>query len=144
MRSFVAATNLVGCTRFTGLMTKAEIAAQLRESDGYLFSSRYETFSVACAEALGAGVPLIGPHIPAIAEYAGEADWQVVEARSAAGWAGALEHFLRKIAAGGYDRWAIADQAARRFSPEVIRAEYRRVLDDTLATGSTRKQGRHK
>lgn len=142
MKSFVANSNLADRTRFVGVMTKAEIAAQLRTTDGYVFSSRYETFSVACAEALGAGVPLIGPHIPAIAEYAGESDWQVVESRNAGGWASALVEFLGKIAAGEYNRAAIAGRAATRFSADSIRSEYRRVLRELLPAGAQRNGGR--
>jgi glycosyltransferase involved in cell wall biosynthesis len=140
MQAFVATSNLADCTRFVGAMTKAEIAAQLGESDGYVFSSRYETFSVACAEALGAGVPLVGPQIPAIAEYAGEGDWEVVEARNAAGWACAVTNFLQRISAGGFDRSAIADRAAKRFCPEAIRAAYREVLGDVLVEVSRKKE----
>ena len=71
MTAFIEESALHGRTHFTGKLSKSDIAMHLADSDGYLFSSTYETFSIACAEALGAGVPLIGPHIPAIAEYAG-------------------------------------------------------------------------
>jgi glycosyltransferase involved in cell wall biosynthesis len=144
MKAFVATSILADRTRFTGSMTKTEIAAQLGRSDGYIFSSLYETFSVACAEALGAGVPLIGPQIPAIAEYAGNGDWEMVETRTADGWARATTSLLQRISAGDFDRRAIAARAAKRFSPEAIRAAYRQVLDDVLVTGSKRKKGRHR
>jgi glycosyltransferase involved in cell wall biosynthesis len=138
MRAFVAASGLATCTRFVGTMTKTEIATQLRRSDGYLFSSHYETFSVACAEALGAGVPLIGPHIPAIAEYAGDGDWEVVESRDGAGWESAVWSFLRRNSEGGFDRLAIAGRAAKRFSPEAIVIGYQGVLADAMANGRKR------
>jgi glycosyltransferase involved in cell wall biosynthesis len=135
MQAFVAESELRACTRFVGEMTKPEIASQLRSTDGFIFSSRYETFSVAAAEALGAGVPLIGPYLPAIAEYAGPGDWQVVETRDAAGWSVAACEFLKRIAAAGFDGEAIASRAAVRFSPDAIRATYRKVLVNTLGTG---------
>ena len=141
MKAFVGNSNLADRTRFLGVMTKAEIAAQLRTTDGYVFSSRYETFSVACAEALGAGVPLIGPQIPAIAEYAGESDWQMVESRSAGAWACALAEFLGKISAGEYNRAAIASRAAARFSEDSIRREYRRVLRELLPDSAQQSGG---
>lgn len=143
MKAYVAASNLVSCTRFVGTMTKTEIAAQLCVSDGYIFSSHYETFSVACAEALGAGVPLIGPDLPAIAEYAGEGDWQMVETRSADSWAYAIERFLEKISADRFDRFAIAERAATRFSPKRIRSAYRELLNEVLTAGSKRRRGGH-
>jgi glycosyltransferase involved in cell wall biosynthesis len=134
MQSYVANSALAGCTRFAGVMTKPEIADQLRLTDGFAFSSRYETFSVAAAEALGAGVPLIGPHIPAIAEYASREDWQVVEARNATAWSVAVCEFLKRISAGDFDGEAIASRAAVRFSPDGIRAAYRKVLVELLAS----------
>jgi glycosyltransferase involved in cell wall biosynthesis len=132
MCTFVANSELATCTRIRGEMTKAEIAEQLRSTDGFIFNSLYETFSVSAAEALGAGVPLIGPYVPAIAEYAGQSDWQVVDSRDANGWSASTRLFLGRIAEGGFDRQAIAARAATRFSPEAIRASYREVLFDTL------------
>ena len=128
MTAFVESSALRDCTTFTGKLTKPEIAAQLARSDGYLFSSDYETFSIACAEALGAGVPLIGPHIPAIAEYAGQEDWVEVPARSADGWQTAILGFVEIWNAAGWNRAAIAQRAARRFSEGVLRARYRAAM----------------
>lgn len=140
MQAFVAGSGLAACTRFLGEMSKPEIAKQLRSADGYLFNSRYETFSVAAAEALGAGVPLVGPHIPAIAEYASPEDWQLVESRDATGWSAAARGFLDRLAGGGFDRAAIAARAATRFSPDAIRAAYRNVLEETLAARPARQE----
>lgn len=133
MRSFVGSSSLSGRTEFRGWMTGEEIAGQLAQSDGYLFSSRYETFSVACAEALGAGVPLLGPFIPAIAEYAGEGDWRRVETRDAEGWRSAATAFLETHAAGRFDRQAIAARASNRFSEEELVTGYLAILDSIVA-----------
>lgn len=140
MKEFVARSVLSDRTIFPGRMTKADIAFQLKISDGYIFSSRYETFSIACAEALGAGVPLIGPVIPAIAEYAGEEDWQRVDGRDADAWAAAARAFVDQLAAGAFDRTAIAQRAATRFSDHAIRSAYRRVLEESLPVGARCEQ----
>ena len=116
MTGFVETSALHGRTRFTGKMTKPEIAAQLAASDGYLFSSDYETFSISCAEALGAGVPLIGPYIRAIAEYAGPEDWIVVAARTPEAWHEAITSFLEAWRCEGWDRAAIAGRAEAQFA----------------------------
>ncbi|MDO8837358.1 MAG: glycosyltransferase family 4 protein [Parvibaculum sp.] len=128
MTALVDNSALRGRTTFVGKMTKPQIAAQLAQSDGYLFSSDYETFSIACAEALGAGVPLIGPYISSIAEYAGPEDWIEVPARSADGWSAAILGFVEKWNATGWNRAAIAQRAARRFSETVLRARYRAAM----------------
>jgi glycosyltransferase involved in cell wall biosynthesis len=135
MKEFVAGSVLADRTHFLGKMTKAEIAQALAEADANLFSSRYETFSVACAEALGAGVPLIGPNLDAIAEYAGPDDWVRVESRDAAGWADAVTRFVARQAAGEFNGAAIAARAEARFAPEAIRARYRDVMAQILPRG---------
>ncbi len=132
MQAFVAASSLADRTEFLGWMTGDAIAAQLAQSDGYLFSSRYETFSVACAEAFGAGVPLLGPIIPAIDEYAGPDDRQCVETRDAEGWRQAAMTFLAALAAGRFDRKAIANRAAERFSASNLVGKYGAILRTIL------------
>jgi L-malate glycosyltransferase len=124
MTRFAATSSLHGRTRFLGKMTKPEIAAQLAQCDGYLFSSDYETFSIACAEALGAGVPLIGPQIAAIAEYAKPQDWVQVPSRDRAGWESAVGDFINLWAQGHWDRAAIAQRAAQQFGEATMRARY--------------------
>ncbi len=128
MVEFVKTSALRGRVRFTGKLTKPEIAAELTRSDGYLFSSNYETFSIACAEALGAGVPLIGPNIPAISEYAGPEDQVEVTDRTAKAWENAIGRFLETWKQGRWDRAAIARRAAERFSESRLRTDYRAVM----------------
>lgn len=130
MTGFVETSALRGRTRFTGKMTKPEIAAQLAASDGYLFSSDYETFSIACAEALGAGLPLIGPPIPAIAEYAGSQDRVEVTDRTPEAWQAAITRFAETWACGDWNRSAIAKRAEAQFSLSRLRAGYRAVLNE--------------
>jgi L-malate glycosyltransferase len=131
----VKTTALRENTVFLGKMTKQQIADQLEQTDGYLFSSDYETFSVACAEALGSGVPLIGPNIPAIAEYAGPEDWVVVSERTSDGWYEAISKFLQLRSEGRWDHFAIAQRASEKFQENSIRQRYRDVMV-TLGLGS--------
>jgi L-malate glycosyltransferase len=130
MKRFVEMSVLRGRTRFTGKMTKPAIAAQLSVSDGYLYSSDYETFSIACAEAFGAGVPLIGPHIPAIAEYAGSEDRIEVASRMPDDWHEALIAFADKWSRGGWDRAAIAGRAQVQLSETRLRDSYRAAMEE--------------
>lgn len=136
MKAFVETSALRDRTTFTGKMTKPQIAEQLAHTDGYLFSSNYETFSVACAEALGAGVPLIGPYIEAIAEYAGPQDWVQVPVRSAEGWCSAVCSFLMTDSSEGWNRSVIAERVATLFSETSLRQGYRQVME-TLKLLST-------
>jgi len=129
MTAYLEKSALHDRTNFIGKMDKDQIAAQLARSDGYLFSSNYETFSVACAEALGAGLPLIGPFIPAIAEYAGPDDWEQVFERTEEGWAAAVVRFLTRQKTAGWDRISIAERAASRFSEAALRERYRQAMN---------------
>jgi L-malate glycosyltransferase len=128
MTAFVESSSLHSRTTFTGRMTKPQISEQLAQSDAYLFSSDYETFSIACAEALGAGVPLIGPDIPAIAEYAGTEDWMRVSTRDATGWHAAVCSFLDDLRENKWHRVDIARRAADRFSENALGRHYRQVM----------------
>lgn len=128
MSEFVETSALHARTYFTGKLTKPEIAAHLAESDGYLFSSDYETFSIACAEALAAGVPLIGPHIEAIAEYAGPEDWVEVKSRTPEAWRDAIANFVKKFHLGEWDNNAIAYRASCQFSETRLRERYRTAM----------------
>lgn len=128
MQAFAETSSLRSRTKFIGKMTKQEIAAQLATCDGYLFSSNYETFSIACAEALSAGVPLIGPHIPAIAEYAGPEDKVEVASRTSEAWEEAITRFADAWAQGSWDREAIARRAKSQFSETRLRESYRSAM----------------
>jgi|SaaInlV_120m_DNA_3_1039746.scaffolds.fasta_scaffold00273_11 L-malate glycosyltransferase len=128
MTTFVESSALQDRTVFLGKLSKSEIATQLAQSDGYLFSSNYETFSVACAEALGAGVPLIGPYLPCVAEYAGARDWVQVDPVDPDGWMNAFEDFLHKWETDTWDRTAIAERASTQFAESVLRARYRAAM----------------
>lgn len=129
MTDFIKSSSLASSTRSLGWMDNNQIANQLSHADGYVFSSRYETFSVACAEALGAGVPLIGPMIPAIAEYADHSEWEQVRGRSASDWKVALIRFLERFQNKGFDPTRIADRCASQFSPDVLKRKYRTIVD---------------
>ena len=133
MEAFVQGSALAGRTNFLGWMTKVEISEELAKANGYLFSSRYETFSIACAEALGAGVPLIGPRLEAIAEYAGPDEWVQVSNRDENNWADAVVGFLQRNKAAEFDPAAIAARAEKQFNPSVIRQRYREAISQTLS-----------
>lgn len=131
MQLFVDEKKMGKFVLFSGAMSKPEIAAVLMESDAYLFSSQYETFSVACAQALCCGVPLIGPPIPAILEYADDKNMITVTENCADDWKDALRQFLNKR--NSFSRKDIAESAAKRFSTEVTMEKYGQIVDELLS-----------
>lgn len=123
---FIEERSLHSSIRLSGQMTAQDIAAVLAESDAYLITSNYETFSVACAQALCCGVPLIGPPIPAIREYACDLDMVAVAGNTPHGWHEAFVAFLARRES--FDRKAISERAHSRFSRDLTRGAYLSAL----------------
>ncbi len=127
MKNFVKEQGFLEKVDFVGKMKKEQIATQLHKSDAYLFSSTYETFSVVCAQALCCGVPLIGPKIPAIEEYADSKCFLSLEENSADAWKKHIEIFINHRET--YNKKEIAVYANRVISNETIATKYKEMLD---------------
>lgn len=127
MMKFVKEKGFDSQVSFLGKMEKVQIANELSMSHGYLFSSDYETFSVACAQALSCGCPLIGPPIPAVLEYATpQKDIALLHENTVNGWVDALQVFIRDISL--YNRIGIAEKAKKSFSIENMKSSYQDFL----------------
>ncbi len=127
MKAYTQENNFENNVSFLGKMNKKEIAKALATSDAYLFSSEYETFSVVCAQALCCGVPLIGPKIPAILEYADEASFLTLGENSADEWYVKLTELASNLAY--YDRKAIALKADAYLSNDSIKKQYKVLIN---------------
>jgi glycosyltransferase involved in cell wall biosynthesis len=110
------------CVEFLGKMNKLQIAKQMQNANAYLFSSKYETFSAVCAQALCCGCPIIGPSIPAIQEYAGIKEMINLETDNMDGWIKALKLFIEKQES--FNRKEIAKNAIVYLSHEKIQQQY--------------------
>ena len=122
MQAFVKEHALEDNIHFLGKLDKAGIKRELSKADAYLFSSEYETFSVACAQALASGCPLIGPPLPAIWEYSDPNERVAVQRNNVEGWKKALEFFVDNRTM--FDHEAIAQKAQSYFSTERIKHKY--------------------
>jgi len=131
MQNFVKEHKFDSQVSFLGKMDKTEIAKELASSDAYLFSSEYETFSVACAQALSCGCPLIGPSIPAILEYAEpQKDIVLLEENTTQAWIHSIELFIENLSA--YNRIKVAKKAEKYFSNENIKKLYQEFLSQNF------------
>ncbi len=128
MKEYVSSQGMSEIVEFPGSMTKADIVDTLKESDAYLCSSTYETFSVACAQALCCGVPLISPPIEAIMEYADESSMVSVENNNQQGWADAFRNFMAKKEM--FCRREIAIRYTKKFSTESTMKNYAQIVDE--------------
>lgn len=132
MQQFVKDRNLETQVFFGGKLSKEDIADALYEADAYLFSSDYETFSVACAQALCCGVPLLGPNIDAIREYAGKDDGIFLKENSISEWTIAFDKFLLHFQQ--FNKKEIAKRAAERFSIAKFKVDYLNIIEEVIDT----------
>jgi len=130
MKPYADKSGLTGRIEFLGEMSKQDIARQLSVSDAYLYSSQYETFSIACAQALCSGVPLIGPPIPAIQEYTAKEDMIVVVENTLSGWTTALLKFMQEGSA--FDHKRISVKYHEYFSPVRLQSCYNAIIKEIL------------
>lgn len=68
----VKAAGIADRTRFTGMITQAEVAAELARADYLVQPSRYETFGTPIIEAWACGVPVISTRTGVFAEVDSE------------------------------------------------------------------------
>ncbi|MGW6131422.1 glycosyltransferase family 4 protein [Cellulomonas sp. NPDC055163] len=72
--------------RFTGQLSRAEVARYCRAADVFLFPSRHETFGMAPVEAGFAGLPLVLSDLPVFAEVFGDRPDAYLQAADVAGY----------------------------------------------------------
>lgn len=126
MQAYVTKKGLDAQVVFLGKLYKDEIALEMNQADAYLFSSKYETFSAVCAQALCCGCPLIGPKIPAILEYAGSKEMITLDKNSERAWIEAINSFKERYKY--FDRQQISNDARMFLSYKKIRALYKEVI----------------
>jgi glycosyltransferase involved in cell wall biosynthesis len=129
---FIKENGIEDTVKFVGKVNDTEIAEQLEKTDAYLFSSTYETFSIACAQALCMGVPLVGPPLEPIMEYADNSSMVVVKDDR---WVEALEELLQYV--GKFNREAISIKYRTLFSKENFIKQYS-VAINTLFANNTK------
>jgi len=127
MKAYVLNEGFSKKVTFLGKMNKQEIAKKLRESDAYIFSSTYETFSVVCAQAVCCGIPLIGPKLEAIVEYTSSDSFLSLSDNTPEMWSKSLQQFMERKEM--YDRKMIAFKANEYLSNTAIAKQYKNILD---------------
>ncbi len=132
------AAGLSDCTRFTGMITQEEVAAELTRADYLVQPSRYETFGTPIIEAWACGVPVISTRTGVFAEVDSEPLGITVASEEVADIAAALRESislrgsfsaatLREIAETRYGTAAVGKQLFDLYSEVSARAGNRRV-----------------
>ena len=115
---------LNGRVDLLGGYTKAELAALFAASAFFVYPSRHETFGLVLAEAMSAGLPVIGPNCTAPPEYIDARSGLLVPPDDLSAIARAMEQMLETHAS--YDRDGIRGRVVERFG---LVSFGRRLLD---------------
>lgn len=110
---------------FAGYVANENMAACWQQADVFVLNSRFETFSVATAEALLHGLPVIVTACGGPEEFVTAACGLVIATENDTVLTHAIVQMSRSYA--GYDRQAMRHTIQSRFSAAVVSAEYHGV-----------------
>lgn len=114
-----------------GRLPREGVAAAMRDAELLVVPSRWETFSVATAEALCCGLPVLATRVGALPELVDGSSGRLVEPGEPGALAAGIESMLDS--SGAFDRAAIARRAAERWSSEAVAAAWGRVYAELTA-----------
>lgn len=126
--------------RFHGRKANADVYRLLVDSDFLVMNSRFETFSLICAEALRCGKPVVATACGGPEEIINERNGILI----AAGDRSALAHALERMCTtyGSYKSDVLQQEAEQKFGAQPAAAGfddwYRSVLSRGRQTGTTR------
>ncbi len=118
----VTAAGLEGLVTLAGRRTRAEVAEEMRRSHLLVAPSEWETFSVAVAEALCCGLPVLATRVGALPELVDAGSGRLVDPSPAA-LADGLRSMLTELER--YEPAAIAAAARRRWGADQVGALWR-------------------
>lgn len=118
-----------------GQKNKQEIVSFLNNSDIFILSSDFETFSVVCIEAMACGLPVIATRCGGPEEFVTDKNGLLVPVDNVDKLAEAIKYMFHHYQE--YDRKAIADNCQARFSSKVIAKQLTRIFEDVVAKYST-------
>jgi glycosyltransferase involved in cell wall biosynthesis len=114
---------------YVGSVPAAEIPGELGASDVLLQASRYEPFALTVAEALAAGVPVVGTTEVGAIERVDRSVAAAGAPRDVAAMADSIVAMLERVRAGHAETAALARaEAEQLFAPEVVCAQISRAL----------------
>lgn len=104
---------------FLGKLNPSQIADYLRSSKAVLHPSKYETFSVICAEAVSCGTPVVAPSVGGIPEVVGPQGILLDDCDDPVQWSRGLAEVLAHSFVFDFDL---------KYSPETVGNKYAIIL----------------
>ena len=130
LRALAERLELTGAVRFTGRLTRPEMAELYKDQDAFVLASRAETFGVVLIEALAAGLPVVATRCGGPEDFVDASNGVLAAPGDADALAAAMEQMIAKRPA--YDGAAISAAARERFSPEAVALKLLQVYADVL------------
>lgn len=122
--------NLQDSVMLVGRKNKEEIISILAKSHAFVLSSRAETFSVVCIEALSQGLPTIATVCGGPEEFVNDSNGILIPAENTDAMAKAMLEMYENYS--HYDYASIAADARRRFDPQVIAKQLTVLFEETM------------
>lgn len=122
LRQQVIDLNLGAIVRFSGEISYAEVADQMREANALVLFSRYENFPCVIVEALCCGLPVITTDVGGVKEAVDDNNGIVINADNEI----ELAYAMDKMIAGysSFNRDSIATLAKEKYSYETIGKQF--------------------
>jgi glycosyltransferase involved in cell wall biosynthesis len=115
---------------FHGAKTKQEVAEFVRQADLFVLPSLFETFSLATAEALAAGTPVLATRCGGPEEFITDDVGLLIPPASASALCKGLDYMLEHLETFSSER--ISSYAKKRFSPQTVGDKLHRIYLDCL------------
>lgn len=115
---------------FHGTKTKQEVAEFMRQADLFVLPSLFETFSLATAEALAAGTPVLATQCGGPEEFINDDVGLLVPPGHASALCKGLNYMLNNLE--HFSGEHISSYARKRFSPEIVGDKLHRIYLDCL------------
>ncbi|MGA4508239.1 glycosyltransferase [Propionibacteriaceae bacterium G1746] len=105
--------------RFTGRLSREQMAAEYARATGFALASHAETFGMVWAEALAAGLPVLATRCGGPEDFVGD-DNGVLVSDDPDAIASGLGELCAGITAGRWSSGELSRQAGERFSPQAV------------------------
>lgn len=129
MKQMVDELGIEKSVSFLGSMNKEDIVPLMNRSIAFVHMSKYETFSVVCAEAICCGCPVIASKVGGIAEFIDGSNGILLGNNSHDDLANAMMGVLHYH---DFDRQSISRSASNRFSIKTVGNKYNSILASFL------------